>query len=310
MNLGGGGALHGDLDDGESGPAAGTGPAWGPFELPAGARVVRNLGYGSDPAQRLDVYFPARSPGPARAAAAPVMFMVHGGGWCRGNKALWRVVKNKVAHWVGAGGIFVSTNYRLLPAADPLTQANDVAAALAYVQSHLRAWGGNAERVVVMGHSAGAHLVLLIATDAVLLARPDAAPWFAMILLDSAAMDVEEIMNARHYPLYDQAFGRDPDYWRQASPLHRLTQIPPAPMLIVCSTQRPDSCPQARAFAAKVQGYGGRADLLPVDLSHGEINELLGADNAYTAAVDAFLRSLDFAATGAATGRSPPPSFP
>jgi acetyl esterase/lipase len=161
-----------------------------------------------------------------------------------------------------------------------------------------------------MGHSAGAHLVLLIATDAALLARTDAAPWFAMVLLDSAAMDVEEIMNARHYPLYDHAFGRDPGYWRRASPLLRLTQKPPAPMLIVCSTQRPNSCPQARAFAAKVRGYGGRAELLPVDLSHGEINELLGADNAYTTAVDAFLRSLDGAATGAATGRSPSLSSP
>ena len=301
MTLGQGGALHGGLDDGESGPAQGAGPAWGPFELPAGARFVRNLPYGADPAQRLDVYFPARASasgpaaasGPVRAAGAPVICMVHGGGWYRGNKALWRVVKNKVAHWVGAGGIFVSTNYRMLPAADPLTQANDVAAALGYVQSHLRSWGGDAARAVVMGHSSGAHLLLLIATDAAL--HAGAGRWAAMLLLDSAAMDVEEIMQARHYPVYDQAFGEDPAYWRRASPLHRLTTRPAAPMLIVCSTRRPDSLPQGEAFAAKVRGYGGRADLLPVDLSHAEVNDLLGADNAYTAAVDGFLQSLDHA---------------
>ena len=45
--------------------------------LPAGVKVLRDVAYGSDRAQRFDVYIPKD------AARAPVIFMVHGGGWAR-----------------------------------------------------------------------------------------------------------------------------------------------------------------------------------------------------------------------------------
>jgi len=271
---------------GDSGPASDDARAMGPFELPAGARVQRNLAYGDDPAQHLDVYLPAKAEG------APVFFMVHGGAWRQGNKALWRVVKNKVAHWIGKGYIFVSTNYPMLPSADPLTQADSVAKALAFVQSKLRSWGGDPAHLVVMGHSSGAHLVALLAVDPAISARHGVTPWLATVSLDSAAMDVEEIMHRRHFRFYDQAFKQDPEYWRQASPLHRLTGKPVTPLLIVCSSRRADSCPQGRALAAKVAGFGGRAEVLPVPLTHSEVNDLLGTQSAYTDRVDAFLQTL------------------
>src|SRR5205085_4097967 len=94
--------------------------AHGPFELPSGAEVERDIPWGPDPIQRLDVYRPPHADG------APVIFMVHGGAWDKGDKALWRTVKNKVAHWVGRGYVLISPNYRMLPAADPVEQANDV----------------------------------------------------------------------------------------------------------------------------------------------------------------------------------------
>jgi arylformamidase len=258
----------------------------GPFELPAGARLERDLPYGNDPLQRLDVYHPAAATG------APLIFMVHGGGWTRGNKALWRVVKNKVNHWVGTGYIFVSTNYRMAPAADPVAQADDVAKALAFAQSRLKSWGGDPSRVIVMGHSSGAHLVALLTADPSIAARQGAAPWLASVLLDSAAMNVEQLMSRRHLGLYDQVFKNDPKYWRLASPTLRLEGKPVAPMLAVCSTRRLDSCPQARAFAAKAARFGGRVEVLPVDFSHPEINAYLGTQGAYTEGVDAFLKSL------------------
>jgi acetyl esterase/lipase len=274
------------MDEGDSGLASDDGRAMGPFDLPAGARVERDLAYGSDPAQRLDVYLPAK------AERAPIIFMVHGGAWRQGNKALWRVVKNKVAHWVGKGYIFVSTNYPMLPAADPLTQADSVAKALAFVQSKLRSWGGDPARLVVMGHSSGAHLVALLVADSSISAGQGVAPWFATVALDSAAMDVETIMRRRHFRFYDQAFKQDPAYWRQASPIHRLTGKPVTPLLIVCSSRRADSCPQGRALAAKATGFGGRADVLPVALTHPEVNDLLGTQSTYTDGVDGFLKSL------------------
>jgi arylformamidase len=258
----------------------------GPFALPAGARVTRDIAYGNDPLQRLDVYQPAK------ANLAPVFIMAHGGGWVRGNKRLWRVVKNKVTHWVAKGYVFVSTNYRLVPAVDPLQQADDLAKALAFVQSNLRAWGGDPARVVLMGHSTGGHLTALLTADPAISQRQGAAPWLASIALDSGAMNIEQIMHANHYALYDAAFGSDPAFWRQASPTLRLKGKPMAPMLVVCSMRRDDSYPQGQAFAAKANSYGGRVEVLKENLTHAEVNDFLGAPGAYTAAVEAFLQSV------------------
>jgi arylformamidase len=274
------------VEDGEGNPELNDLREMGAFALPPGATVERDLAYGNDPLQRLDVYHPAA------VDRAPAIIMFHGGGWVRGNKRLWRVVKNKMTHWVGKGYIFVSANYRLVPAVDPLTQADDAAKALAFVQSRLRSWGGDPARVVLMGHSTGAYIAALLTVDPAISARQGAVPWLATVALDSGAMNVEQIMHSNHFGLYDVAFGSDPNYWRQASPTLRLAGKPVAPMLVVCSMRRDDSCPQARAFAARAKTFGGRVEVLEEDLTHAEVNDFLGRHGGYTAAVDAFMQSV------------------
>jgi arylformamidase len=86
-------------------------------------------------------------------------------------------------------------------------------------------------------------------------------------------------------------FREDPTYWRNASPIHRLSAAP-KPVFVVCSNERRDSCAQARGFVDKVTGLGGRAEVFPVALSHQDINVQLGTAGQYTNAVDAFLQSL------------------
>lgn len=250
--------------------------------LPAGVRRLPDLAYGSDPAQHLDAYLPTH-------ASGRVIVMVHGGGWRNGDKAMGNVVDNKLAHWSARGDIFVSVDYRMLPQADVAQQARDVAAAVVYVQRHAREWGGDPANLVLMGHSAGAHLVALLSADPSL--APGARPWRATVSLDSAALDVPTIMQGRHLPLYDDAFGRDPANWRALSPLQQLTAKAP-PMLLVCSSERRDSCPAARAFADAARHVRVRAEVLPQARSHGEINADLGLPGAYTDAVDAFLDGL------------------
>lgn len=247
------------------------------------AAVQRDIPYGSDPRQRFDVYLPAQAEG-----GAPVIFMVHGGGWRTGGKAETAVVQNKAPYFTARGYVFISINYRMLPDADPWQQAQDVALALAAAQAKARDWGGDPRRFVLMGHSAGAHLVALLAAD------PTLAPgssWLGTVALDSGALDVPEIMEQRHMRLYDEAFGANPAFWRKVSPLHALR--PGAqPMLLVCSSQRESACRQAHAFARRVQDSGARAQVLEQDKSHREINLQLGAEPAYTSAVQAFLDSL------------------
>lgn len=271
----------GDTEDGASGAS-----------LPAGVQVIRDVAYGRANEQRFDVYLPPQGQRAQHANNAPVILMVHGGGWKRGDKAERAVIENKMPHWTSQGFIFISTNYRLLPGTGPVEQAEDIAHALAAVQRNAASWGGDPSRVILMGHSAGSHLVALLSASPDKALRLGASPWLGSVLLDSAALDVVKIMEERHFPLYDDAFGSDPSYWRRASPYHHLSAGAP-PMLAVCSTQRKASCPQAREFAAKAATLGVRAPVLEQDLSHREINLLLGEPGRYTAAVDAFIRSLE-----------------
>ena len=254
-------------------------------ELPQGVTLRQDIAYGADPAQRIDVYLPPR---PDRA---PILFMVHGGGWRRGDKDNPGVIDNKVARWVPKGVIFVSVDYRMMPEAEPLTQAEDVARALAKVQELAPGWGGDPANVILMGHSAGAHLVALVTAAPEIAAGQGAKPWKGSVLLDSGAMDVPAIMNARHWPLYDKAFGSDPAKWEAASPFHRLAG-PTLPMLAVCRKRGNESCPANQAFARKAEKLGGKVDVLPMALSHGEINMQLGLPGAYTERVEDFMRTL------------------
>lgn len=257
----------------------------GPVAVPPGTVEKLDVSYGADPAHRMDVYVPANAQG------APVLFMVHGGAWMWGDKRAANVVNNKAARWLPKGYIFVTVNYRLSPAADPLHQVEDVAKALAKAQAEAPSWGGDPKRFLVMGHSAGAHLVTMLAADPAFAEAAGVQPWLGTVALDSAAYDLVKIMERRHFRFYDRVFHDDPKYWREASPLHRL-KGKPAPFLAVCSSHRADSCPQAQAFVDKVNALGGRAQTVSIAKTHMEINRELGQPGNYTDKVEGFLRSL------------------
>ncbi|MGH8283824.1 MAG: alpha/beta hydrolase [Gammaproteobacteria bacterium] len=255
------------------------------IKLPSGARRIQNLAYGSNPMQKMDVYIPQS------AKHAPVIFMVHGGAWARGDKAAYNVVQNKIDYFLPKGYVFISTNYRLAPEVGVMTEADDVAHALAYAQQHAAEWGGNPSRFVLMGHSAGAHLVTMLSSVPAIWQGAGAKPWLGTVALDSAAYNVVKIMGSSHFRLYDRVFGKDPKLWDEASPTLRLKSAPP-PMLLVCSTLRRNSCDQAAAFANKANALGGRVKVMPVAMRHAEINEEVGASIPYTKEIDSFLRSL------------------
>lgn len=252
--------------------------------LPAGARALRDVAYGDDPRQRYDVYLPAQ---PQRA---PVILFVHGGGWANGNKDNPGVVENKAAYWLPKGYVLVSINYRMRPDTAPIDQARDVARALADVQKRAPAWKADPANVLLMGHSAGAHLAALVGASSSLWREAGATRPRGVVSLDSGALDVPQTMQRPPLPgIYQRAFGDDRNDWIAASPYHQLTRDA-VPMLFVCSSRRKDACPQGRAMADKAKTLGVPMEVLPEDLSHGEVNRLLGASSAYTEAVDAFVR--------------------
>jgi arylformamidase len=273
-------------------PLAGPGVGRQAFgaSLPAGVRKLADLPYGSAGRQRIDVYLPP--PGIAPAGGAPILVMVHGGAWIFGDKSSPGVVGEKLAHWTAHGWVLVSVNNRLWPEADPLTQARDVAAAIGLVQKEAASWGGDAKRLVLMGHSAGAHLVALLSASPTLAAQSGAAPWAGTVVLDSAAIDLTALMQHRHARFYDRVFGTDPAAWHDTSPTDRLG-AGATPMFLVCSTQRADdSCGQTQQFADRAAALGVEAHVHKEALSHLEVNASLGRPGAYTQAVDAFIASV------------------
>ena len=138
--------------------------------------ILRNVRYGNADLQTMDVYLP-RKP----QTGMPVIFMVHGGAWRFGDKTARSVVLNKVARWVPRGFILVSVNYRMLPTARLLQQAEDVARALATAQAKAASRGGDPAKFILMGHSAGAHLVALLDADPALAYKAGARPWLGVV---------------------------------------------------------------------------------------------------------------------------------
>jgi arylformamidase len=106
--------------------------------------------------QVLDVYSP---PG---AKNLPVVFWIHGGGWQAGDK---KEVQIKPKVFTEKGFVFVAINYRLLPAVEMGDIIRDVAKGVRWTHDHIADFGGDPNRLFVMGHSAGAQLAALICTD-------------------------------------------------------------------------------------------------------------------------------------------------
>jgi acetyl esterase/lipase len=256
------------------------------------APQYKDLAYGNSALETLDVFAP-----PAGREPAPIIAMVHGGGWCVGDKAAPAVTENKVGRWGPKGFVFVSINYPMVSdGSDALAQASHVARAVAYVQAHAGEWGGDPRRVILMGHSAGAHLVSLVNADARIRQAAGVRPLLGTVSLDAGAIDVVRQM-PNVYPFlkqrYREAFGDAEAQWIAASPFHQLDRDA-APWLGVCSTQRKDDpCGQARAYADKSHQFGLKAAVLPQAKNHGAINKELGLPGEYTRGVETFMATLD-----------------
>ena len=256
--------------------------------LPTGAREVA---FGDDPAQRYDLFMPRTN------APVPLIVFVHGGGWSIGDKRSG--LGEKATHFNALGYAVASINYRLVPQGTVEQQAADVAAAVASLRKQP---GIDGSRVVVMGHSAGAHLAALVASDTRYLgtAGIPVEAVRGVVLLDGAGYDVVRQMadpkNAVQ-SMYDKAFGTDPARQRALSPITYVATPNARDWLILPVASRADPTAQSQDFAAALRMGASRVTVTPVpDSSHMKLNRNLGSDGDFaTEAVDAFV--------GAAFGR-------
>ncbi len=255
----------------------------------------QSLSYGRDALQKLD-YWPAQT----TKAPAPLVVFVHGGGWKRGSKdnasGAW-----KAPHYTGEGYAYAAINYRLVPGATVEDQAADVAAALRYLIDHAAALGNDPARIVLMGHSAGAHLVALVGTDERYLkgAGLSFASLKGVIPVDGAAYDVpRQIKDGGNFmhDTYATAFGTEPARQRALSPTFQAAR-PNAPAFLLIHVQRKDGVAQNEELEAALRRAGTAVTRqgFPGDglMGHMTINRSLG-DPAYAATpvVDGWLKTV------------------
>ena len=128
-------------------------PMFGPAAW-TGIEIERDVAYGSDPLQKLDVYVAEE-----HGTAAPVVLFVHGGGFTRGDKHGDFQPDNMTLWAARQGMVGVNINYRLAPANPWPAGARDLAAAIAWTRDNIARYGGDPNRIVLWGHSAGANHV-------------------------------------------------------------------------------------------------------------------------------------------------------
>lgn len=134
-----------------------------------GSRLAaRDIAYGQDPRQKLDVYVPDGATG-----TAPVMMFIYGGGWDNGSKDEYSFVGHAFA---SRGFVTVVPDYRLVPQVRFPGFVEDCAQALRWVQDDVAEQGGDVARVHLSGHSAGAYNAMMLALDRRFAARAGVRP--------------------------------------------------------------------------------------------------------------------------------------
>ena len=251
------------------------------------------LAYGTDELQKLDFWR-------ARNANAPLVIFVHGGGWKRGDKNN-ATGQSKAPHYLSQGYAFASINYRLVPDATVEQQATDVASVVAYFHSNAKRLGIDSGRIVLMGHSAGAHLSALVGTDPQYLnsAGLEMSALSGVIPLDGAAYDVPAQMKEGARIMadtYTQAFGSEPARQKALSPYWHA-KSPNAPAFLILHVDRDDGARQSLALAEALRDNGTRVKLQAFEgkglRGHMEINRKLGEANyPATPVVDEWLRDI------------------
>ena len=258
----------------------------------------RTFAYGGHERHRIDFWQAKGGNG-----IAPLVFFVHGGAWRTGDKALdtgyW-----KMTHFPQAGYALAAINYRLVPHATLEEQAEDAANALRAVLDHAGELGVDPARVILMGHSAGAHLVALLGIDETWLraAGLSLSQIAGVIGIDGAAYDAPmqiAMIQPDWRGAFIDAFGEEPERQRRLSPRFH-TAAPNAPhFLLLHMPHRADGgIRQMQELAEALRAAGSTARIVEVategvETGHHELNQLMGQPgHGTTVAVDQWLGDL------------------
>jgi triacylglycerol lipase len=187
-----------------------------PRPAPELCRVERDIFYGKHARHRLDVFRPVQDGAPRM-----VIVFVHGGGFVAGDKGAPQApFYNNVGVWaVQHGLIGVTMNYRLAPDAPWPAGAEDVAAVVDWLSANVGRFGGNPQRIVLMGQSAGAvHVACHLAGHH---GRPTSPAVLAAVLLSG----VYDLLTLKHGPPEAAYFGTDRSRFAAQSSAEALPRV-------------------------------------------------------------------------------------
>ena len=214
------------------------------YEVESFKDISYVTGQDADPIKhKLDIYKPKGQ------KDFPVMLFVHGGSWSYGNKGMYAAVGDTFAK-LGIGTVII--NYRLTNKENHVKHPDhvrDVAAAFAWVHANIERYGGRRDRIFLSGHSAGAHLVALLATDESYLKAHQLG--FENIRGVMALSGVYEIVPM--IPIFFGPFGTDADAYKGASPINHVKANDP-PFLICYGDKDYPLCDKiSEAFCKKLK---------------------------------------------------------
>jgi acetyl esterase/lipase len=234
-----------------------------------------------NPQQTLDIY------SPAEAVKAPVLIWIHGGGLTGGDKAHPGLTLIKPDFFLAHGFVFVSVNYRLMPDHVYPAFMNDAAQAVAWIHNNITKFGGDPEKLNLIGHSAGAHIASLMATNQSFLERQGKARDIikSVLSLDIASYDIarrlKEMGSERASTLYMKAYGDEERVWIEASPARQIEPQEglPAFLLLYAGNHHDAALMRAEneAFFKQLEDHGTTTRLYEAaDRTHESVNLRIG----------------------------------
>jgi acetyl esterase len=193
-----------------------------------GVSIQRDVAYGPDARQRLDLHRPDGGTG------VPIVVFLHGGAYVRGDRSVNAEVYGNVATYFARNGMLgVNATYRLAPAAQWPAAAQDVGLVVQWLKANGAAHGGDPARIYLIGHSAGAtHVATYVYQEDV---RPAEGPGVAGIVLMSGRYQFDpkpDDPNLRNFQAY---FGTDASRYLAQSPINHVKTAKPLPTFIVIS---------------------------------------------------------------------------
>ncbi len=213
----------------------------GSFDVEEVKGIAYHDGADADPVRhKLDLYLPKGH------KDFPVLFFVHGGMWRSGNKELYAPL-GKLFAKNGVGTVII--NYRLSPKVKHPAHVEDVARAFAWAHKNVAKHGGQPDQIFACGHSAGGHLVALLAVDSSHLAahKLDCKAIKGVIPM-SGVYEISPIV------LFEPAFGKDAKMCKAASPLTHVTGPHPPALVVYADKDYPMLDVMAETFGKKLKG--------------------------------------------------------